>query len=105
MPVKPVRISPHARFEMSRRSIRPGEVVRTILPSRTSVAVDQRPGDLSEPDRSRTPPHAASRGGEGASRRIPCRDGVQDQQGRQVLEDAVKVIYDKETDTLSIILR
>ena len=30
MPAKPVRISAHARFEMSRRSILPGEVVRTI---------------------------------------------------------------------------
>ena len=30
MPVKPVRISSHARFEMSRRSIRPGEVVRIV---------------------------------------------------------------------------
>src|SRR5262249_40509210 len=37
--------------------------------------------------------------------RIPRGDGLQDQQGCQVLENAMKVIYDKETDTLSIILR
>ena len=30
---------------------------------------------------------------------------VQDEQNRQILEGAVKVIYDRETDTLSIILR
>ena len=36
---------------------------------------------------------------------LPCGNRVQDQQGRQVLENAVKVIYDRETDTLSIILR
>jgi uncharacterized protein YuzE len=32
-------------------------------------------------------------------------DWLQNEQGHQVLEDAVKVIYDKEIDTLSIILR
>src|SRR5438105_4156827 len=39
-----------------------------------------------------------------AHARLSCRHRLQDQQDRQVLEDAMKVIYDKETDTLSIIL-
>ncbi len=30
MPAKPIQISSHARFEMKRRGIRPGEVIRTI---------------------------------------------------------------------------
>ena len=50
-------------------------------------------------------PFAASRGGKAGSERIPCGNRLQDQQDRQILENAVKVIYDKETDTLSIILR
>src|SRR5438045_1128317 len=52
-----------------------------------------------------TGPAVTARGCDGRRDRLPCDNGIQDQQDRQVLENAVKVIYDKETDTLSIILR
>src|SRR5438128_2864471 len=56
MPQKPIRFTPHARFEMRRRGIRSADV-------------------------------------------------IQDESGGPILENAMKVIYDRETDTLSIILR
>jgi YD repeat-containing protein len=36
---------------------------------------------------------------------LPGSNSIPDQEHRQILEDPVKVIFDKETDTLSIILR
>jgi uncharacterized protein YuzE len=36
---------------------------------------------------------------------MTCGDGIQNKQDHQILEDTLKVIYDKETDTLSIIFR
>src|SRR5437879_11578698 len=100
MPVTPVRMSAHARFEMSRRSIRPGEVVRTIrhagqvLPEIKGRQIYQ---SLIGPARRMLLRVVVKELAVG----ISCSNRIQDQQSRQVLENAVKVIYDKETDALN----
>src|SRR5207244_3271666 len=59
---------------------------------------------LSVPAGPRRPPAPAC-DCQGRRARLPCSDRVQNEQSGQVLEIVVKVIYDKVTDTLSIILR
>lgn len=104
MASKPIRISGHARFEMKRRGISPGLVTRMIrspgqvLPSNRGRRIYQ--GLIGRAGRLLLRVVVAEDG-----YGLPCDNRVQDQSGRQVLEDFMKVIYDKETDTLSIILR
>src|SRR5207302_10879974 len=77
---------------------------RNDPPSGTDPAVDQRPADLpiiTGAHRAR----ATARDYQGRRHRVPCSDCLQDQQTCQILEIDMKIIYDKETDTLSIILR
>ena len=101
---KPVLYSGHALFEMRRRGIRRTDVELTIC----------RPGQVAPSVKGRKIyQRLMSAVGKMLLRvvvaqianSVSCGDGLQDEQGRQVLEEPVKVIYDKESDTLSIILR
>jgi uncharacterized protein YuzE len=85
MPLKLIRISSHAHFEMQRRRIRLRDVAATI---RNPGQILPSAGDCQRRCQS-----------------LPCDNHVQNKEDREILEKAVKIIYDKETDTLSIILR
>jgi uncharacterized protein YuzE len=104
MAVKPVRISPHALFQMRRRGILRADVTRMIrspgqvLPSRKERQIFQNFIGRARQVLLRVVVK------ENASA-VSCGDRLQDEPGRQVLENAVKVINDKEKNTLSILLR
>src|SRR5436853_3288550 len=70
----------------------------------TSASFLQRTTYLPGFDRS-CPPSFATCNCQRRGKHLRCNNSLQDQQDRQVLEDAMKVIYDKESDTLSIIFR
>jgi YD repeat-containing protein len=103
MAEKPIRFSGHALFEMKRRAISRGLATATIrapgqvVPSKKGRAIYQSLNGR----RGRLLLRVIVKEDENAYHVVTAYN----QQDKEILELAMKVIYDRETDTLSIILR